>query len=190
MVVDQNRHPVRPVGDRLASIGYIGNLDAPKGVELLLSAVPVLAALGCELHIAGGGRMAGHVAAVAQRTPVVKYHGVVSGAEKDAFFESCDAGIIPSVWAEPGGPTHTLIEWLCSGRPVLVSRRGGLGEVVGLYPAAIGLEPTVDGVQQALRELAEPENWETIRAQTRPIETDGEFDRWVSAHEEIYARMA
>jgi glycosyltransferase involved in cell wall biosynthesis len=189
MVVAQKPRPIRPPRNRLTSIGYIGNLDTPKGVDLLLSAVPVLAALGCDLHIAGGGRLAGEVAAAARRTPVVQYHGVVSGADKDAFFEACDAGIVPSVWAEPGGPTHTLSEWLCGGRPVLVSRRGGLGEVIGLYPAAIGLEPTVDGVEQALRRLAEPGNWETIRTQIRPIETAGEFEGWVSAHEELYARM-
>jgi len=190
MVTPQDWRPLRPPGSRLTSIGYIGNLDTPKGVDLLLSAVPVLTTLGCQLHIAGGGRLAGDVAATAKRTPVVRYHGVVSGVEKEAFFESCDAGIIPSVWAEPGGPTHTLTEWLSGGRPVLVSRRGGLGEVLDLYPAAIGLEPTVDGVEQALRELAEPENWKSVVARIQPIEIDGEFDTWVSAHEDIYARMA
>jgi glycosyltransferase involved in cell wall biosynthesis len=189
MFLPERPHPRRVPGRRLKSVGFIGGLDPAKGVDVLLSAAPTLEMLECELHVAGGGRLAPEVAAAAQRFPFVHYHGVVSGAEKDAFFEACDAGIIPSVWAEPGGPTHTLIEWLCSGRPVLVSRRGGLGEVIDLYPSAIGLEPTVEGVDQALRELAEPTRWETIRAEIRPVETAAELDRWIVAHEEIYAAM-
>jgi glycogen(starch) synthase len=190
MFLPESLHPVRPPGSRLRSIGYIGGLDTSKGVDVLLACASVLQKIDCELHIAGGGRLAGEVEAAAQRLPFVHYHGVVSGAEKEAFFSSCDAGIIPSVWAEPGGPTHTLTEWLCSGRPVLVSRRGGLGEVIHLYPAAVGVEPTIDGVGQALLKLAEPAYWEMIRAQATPIDTAGDLDGWIAAHEEIYSTMA
>ena len=96
---------------------------------------------------------------------------------------------MPSVWAEPGGPNLALGEWLCSGRPVLVSGRGGLGEVSDLYPWAIRTEPTVEGVEQAFRELAEPENWEAIRARIRPIPSAAQLDQWVTAHEVIYERL-
>src|SRR5262245_134233 len=190
MVLPENLHPSGGPRPRLGSIGYIGALDAAKGVDLLLAAAPTIGELGCELHIAGGGRLADEVQAAARRFPFVRYHGVVSGTGKDAFFATCDAGIIPSVWAEPGGPTHVLVEWLCSGRPVLVSRRGGLGEVIDLYPMAIGLEPTAEGVERALRQLAEPGNWDAVRALIQPIETSGEVERWVDAHEAIYGRMA
>jgi glycosyltransferase involved in cell wall biosynthesis len=189
MVVPARLQPVRPPAQRLASIGYIGNLDVVKGVDLLLAAAPALEALGCELHIAGGGRLKKEVAAAAERWPFVHYHGVVSGAKKDEFLESCDAGIIPSVWAEPGGPTHTLIEWLCTGRPALVSDRGGLGEVVDLYPGAIRLEPTVHGITSGMVELAEPERWKALLSSLEPIDTSGELERWTSAHEELYGSM-
>ena len=181
--------PVPPPGERLASIGYIGALDATKGVANLLEAAPALGRLGCGLHIAGGGKLAPVVAAAAERLPLVRYHGVVAGADKERFFEVCDAGIIPSVRAEPGGPTHTLIEWLCRGRPVLVSRRGGLGEVIDLYPAAIGLEPTVVGVIEGISELADPDRWRLVLAEAHPIDPGGELDDWVDAHEEIYRSM-
>jgi len=190
MVLPDDVHPGPPPGSRLRSVGYIGALHPAKGVDLLLAATPVLDELGCELHIAGGGRLADEVEAAVRRFPFVHYHGIVSGEAKDSFFASCDAGIIPSVWAEPGGPTHVLVEWLCSGRPVLVSRRGGLGEVIDLYPRAVGLEPTVKGVEQALRGLAEPDSWEAIRAQPQAMEVAEDRERWIDAHEEIYATMA
>jgi glycosyltransferase involved in cell wall biosynthesis len=189
MVLPAPLRPVRPPAQRLASIGYIGNLDVVKGVHVLLAAAPALQAVGCELHIAGTGRLKDEVAAAAERWPFVHYHGVVSGPTKDAFLESCDAGIIPSVWAEPGGPTHTLIEWVCSGRPVLVSGRGGLGEVVDLYPAAIRVDPTVDGITSGIVALAGPPRWNALLSSLEPIDTRGELARWVHAHEEIYTSM-
>ena len=143
----------------------------------------------CELHVAGGGPLVEDVEAAARSAPFIHYHGVVSGAEKGAFFDRCDAGIVPSVWAEPGGPNFTLGEWLCGGRPVLVSGRGGLGEVSDLYPWAVRIEPTVDGVEQAFRELAEPVNWEAIRARIRPVQTAEQVDQWLTAHEVIYGGL-
>ena len=189
MVLPAAGRPIRPPGERLASLGYIGNLDVVKGVDLLLEAIPVLEGLGCELHIAGTGRLTEEVVSAAERWPFVHYHGVVSGERKDEFFETCDAGIVPSVWAEPGGPTHTMIEWVCSGRPVLVSGRGGLGEVVDLYKAAIRLDPTVDGITSGIVELADPPRWKSLLSSLEPIDTSGELERWVQAHEAIYDSM-
>jgi glycosyltransferase involved in cell wall biosynthesis len=189
MVLPGQLGPVRPPAQRLASIGYIGNLDVAKGVDLLLTAAPTLEALGCELHVAGTGRLTAEVAAAAERWPFVHYHGVVSGSRKEEFLESCDAGIIPSVWEEPGGPTHTMIEWLCTGRPVLVSRRGGLGEVVDLHAGAIPVEPTVDGIASGIVALADPPRWKAVLSSLEPIDGTGELKGWVQAHEEIYRSM-
>jgi glycosyltransferase involved in cell wall biosynthesis len=180
---------LRPPAERLASLGYIGTLDVVKGVDLLLEAIPALEGLGCEVHIAGTGRLKDEVAAAEQRWPFVHYHGVVSGESKDEFFATCDAGIVPSVWAEPGGPTHTMIEWVCSGRPVLVSGRGGLGEVVDLYAAAIRVEPTLDGITKGIAELADPARWKALLSSLEPIDVSGELGRWVQSHEQIYGSM-
>jgi glycosyltransferase involved in cell wall biosynthesis len=189
MVLPKPRRPLRRPAERLGSLGYIGNLDVVKGIELLLAAIPTLEALGCELHIAGTGRLAEAVAGAADRSAFVHYHGVVSGPSKDAFFDACDAGIIPSVWSEPGGPTHTLIEWVCSGRPTLVSARGGLGEVVDLYGGAIRVEPTVEGVTSGIARLANPVEWKALLSSLEPIDSSGELKRWVNVHEAIYASM-
>jgi glycosyltransferase involved in cell wall biosynthesis len=190
MVLPTPPRPIRPPAQRLAALGYIGNLDVVKGVHLLLAAAPGLEALQCELHIAGTGRLREEVESAAERWPFVHYHGVVSGDGKDEFFATCDAGIVPSVWAEPGGPTHTLIEWVCSGRPVLVSGRGGLGEVVDLYRPAIRVEPTVEGITSGIAALAEPSTWQELLSSFEPIDSSGELERWVQAHEELYASMS
>lgn len=186
MVLPERAQPIRPPSARLGSIGYIGGLYPTKGVEVLLAAAPALAELGCEIHVGGGGPLAGDVAAAAARLPSLHYHGVVSGETKDRFFESCDVGVIPSLWAEPGGPTHTLIEWLCSGRPVLVSRRGGLGEVAQLYSGAIAIEPSLDGIVAAVAKIADPTTWQGVISRLDSVDRPGALDRWVGTYERIY----
>jgi glycosyltransferase involved in cell wall biosynthesis len=178
---------MQPPAARLHTIGYIGNLDPVKGLGLLLDAVPRLAAIGVEVRIAGTGRLRENVEATAAAEPSVHYHGVVGGRDKEDFFEACDVGIIPSIWAEPGGPTHTMIEWLASGRPVLVSRRGGLGEIVDEFAGSTAIEPTVTAIVAAVESLAtSPAAWEHAVERVAPLAED-EHDLWVSTYEAIYA---
>jgi len=90
-------------------LGCIGSLDRTKGVDLLLAAAPRLAALGFTLRLAGDGRLRDEVARAAAHRPNVEWDGPVVGDRKARFFEACDMGVIPSVWAEPGGPTYTVV---------------------------------------------------------------------------------
>jgi glycosyltransferase involved in cell wall biosynthesis len=178
---------VSPPNGRLTALGYLGALEPIKGVDRLLRAAPELNRLGCTVHVAGDGRLRPAVEAAAASSPSVVYAGVVSGDEKRDFLGRCDAGVMPSVWAEPGGPANAMVEWLAAGRPVLVSNRGGLGEAIGLFPGARPLEPTADGILAAVSSLLEPQAWRQAVARVRPP-GDGadDVDRWVSDHERIF----
>lgn len=189
-------HPIRllvappqrtflPPGDRLATIGYLGSLERTKGVDRLLAAAPELAGLGCTLLIAGLGRLKPEVEAAALREPNVHYVGAVSGDEKDRFMGTCDAGIVPSVWEEPGAPSMTVLEWLAAGRPVLVSPRGGVAEVIDELQGAIAVDPDTDGIVGVVRELVAPERWREALLGVRT--PSGKLDDWLSAHERVYA---
>lgn len=191
------RHPmaasssgnVRPPRARPTVLGYIGNLDPIKGVHLLLEAAPRLEALGFSLRIAGEGRLHDDVARAAEQSPNVEWDGLVQGKQKERFFEACDLGLVPSVWAEPGGPTFTMVEWLAAGRPVLVSNRGGLGEVAGVYPGSIPVEPTVDSIVESVAALREPTRWNELVAAVRPIDSELDADEWAKRHEALYRSM-
>ena len=176
---------MRPPSATLRTLGFIGKLEAIKGVRALLDAVPALVALGVEIRIAGGGRLESEVASAAASQPLLHFHGVVSGEKKADFYEACDLGIIPSVWPEPGGPQYTMIEWLSSGRPVLVSRRGGLGEVVDAFGGSIAIEPTAEGIVGEIRRLTAATRWRDTVDRVAPVVED-ELDRWVEMHEGIY----
>jgi glycosyltransferase involved in cell wall biosynthesis len=79
-----------------------------------------------------------------------------------------------------------MIEWLAAGRPVLVSDRGGLGEVAGRYGGSIAIEPTVEGIVHAVSELGEEGRWREILGALEPDRADVEAQDWVERHEAIY----
>jgi glycosyltransferase involved in cell wall biosynthesis len=181
---------IPPPGRELRSIGYIGSLGEPKGVTTLLEAAPALGRLGFELHIAGGGRLAEKVQRAAERVPSLTYHGVVYRESKDAFLAECDLGVIPSTWAEPGGPTHGMVEWLCAGRPVLVSPRGGLGEVIDDHPGALACEPEVDAIIDTVSSLRPSAAWQALVDSVDRPSGEEDLERWVAEHEAVYRAMA
>jgi glycosyltransferase involved in cell wall biosynthesis len=193
------RHPtvtsrsgeVRPPRARPTVLGYIGSLERIKGVHLLLAAAPRLASLGFSLRIAGEGRLRDEVARAVEQSANVEWDGAVLGERKQRFFEACDLGLVPSVWAEPGGPTFTMVEWLAAGRPVLVSERGGLGEVAGVYSGSVPIEPTVDSIVESVAALCEPSRWNELVAAVRPIasEPEAEAEEWAVRHEALYLSM-
>jgi glycosyltransferase involved in cell wall biosynthesis len=173
-------------GARLTTLGYIGALEQTKGIRPLLEATPALARLGCTLLVAGDGRLRAEVEATAAREANVLYEGPVSGSAKDRFLERCDAGILPSVWHEPGGPTLVALEWLAAGRPLLVSPRGGMGEIVPELGGAIVVEPTPVEIARTVERLSTPDEWRRAISSVRPPKGEPDLDAWLDAHERIY----
>jgi glycosyltransferase involved in cell wall biosynthesis len=189
--VSSSQRPIRRPRERLETLGFLGALEPIKGVGELLRAVPALAELGCRVRIAGSGRLREEVESAARRHPSLDYEGVVTGTQKEDFIESCDAGILPSVWNEPGGPPYAVLEWLSAARPVLAAPRGGLAEPLeegwpGLFP----VEPSADGIVTAVGELAGPGAWKEAVARVRPPSGRDGIEGWLDAHERIYRSAA
>lgn len=173
------RHPLEPDTTTAPhwpprTIGYIGRLEREKGVGVLLDAAPTLRAEGVGVRVAGDGGLRTDV-----ERSAVEYVGVVRGEDKRRFLESCDAGVVPSRWLEPGGPPYSLLEWLTAGRPVLASRRGGLAETPDLYDGVEGFEPEPEALVAAVAQLRSARPVE-------PLHPVADRDRWLADHERIY----
>jgi len=181
--------PLRPPSPRPRTLGYIGALEHTKGVSRLLEDAPALGAAGLRLRIAGDGRLRPDVEAGAARDDHVDYVGRVAGAEKARFFESCDIGLMPSAWAEPGGPNYAVLEWLEAGRPVLVAATGGLAEAVEHLPGCFALDPAPDGLARATAALTEPDAWADALSKVSATRLPS-FADWLGAHERIYRSLA
>jgi glycosyltransferase involved in cell wall biosynthesis len=175
--------PAPPPASPPRTIGYLGALEATKGVHVLLDAAPRLLELGYDLRIAGSGRLRGAVDDAAARFPGVEYAGRVEGERRSAFLAGCDVGVVPSVWDEPGGPPLTLLDWLGAGRPVLSSGRGGLAEVEGAQ-GVVTVEPSADALVRALGGLRDERAWAGLRAAVRPPRLPSP-DEWLDAYERI-----
>ena len=180
---------MRPPREQPSVLGYIGTLDRVKGVHLLLAALPRLASLGFSLRLAGDGRLREEVAAAAQDDAALRWEGHLTGEAKRRFLEDCDVGLIPSVWAEPGGPTFTMVEWLAARRPVLVSDRGGLGEVAGMYPGSEAVAPDVDAIVEAVAALRDTRRWRELARAAEGDPPVGTAATWASAHEALYRSL-
>ena len=186
LLVAPPKSRLEPPRERLTTLGYLGSLERTKGIDRLLETAPALARLGCELRIAGHGRLREEVEAAAAREPNVSYEGTVSGEKKERFFAESDAGIVPSVWEEPGAPSMTVLEWLAAGRPVLVSPRGGAVEVIDELDGAVAVAPEVDAIVRAVEELTAPDRWNDLVSRVRGPASN--LDEWLSAHERVYEK--
>ena len=183
-LVPTSTRPLRPPGSSLQRLGYVGLLREHKGLRQLVASVPDLVRRGVAVSIAGKGALEAEIAAAAQRTPGLSFEGFVSGPDKEAFFEGCDAGIVPSTWDEPA--PYAALEWLCAGRPLLASARGGLAEMVDEFAGASAVEATAAGIVAAVDGLLDDVRWRAAVAGTLAIDFEGEVERWVQEYERVY----
>lgn len=129
---------------------YLGRLAAGKGLETLIDALAVLG--DPPFTIAGSGPLEGELRARADARGLVRTRFVGWVEEVGALLRGARTVVLPSVWHEPA-PISAL-EAAAAGRPLVVSRVGGLTELVDAG-AAIGVAPgAVDELAGALAALA------------------------------------
>ena len=175
-----------PLGDRSGDgrtrFVFLGKLQKPKGLSLLLRAWAD-AALDAELVIAGDGPERATVEAATSDT--VRYVGWVDAEAKAALIASATALVFPSLWPETFG--LVIAESLLMGRPVVAT------------PAAAG-DLVIDGVNGVVAAEATPAAFAAAlrRAATDPVLlrriTDGaaesaaalDFDRHVDHLDDVY----
>ena len=155
------RPPEPPVALRDARLPRRADRDEG-GRTLLLAAAPALAARAS----ACGSPVTARCATQVEGRAGVDYAVASTGRRRRGVHSrGCDAGIVPSTWEEPSGPPYTVCEWLAAGRPVLASRRGGLGEAGGHRAESPGFEPTQRGHRRCrCSGLRDPDAWEGIVA--------------------------
>jgi glycosyltransferase involved in cell wall biosynthesis len=164
-----------------------GRIVAPKGVDVLIRAARKVDA---EFVICGDGWRLDAMRRLARRLGVserVTFKGWL-GAEELAY-ELAEASVvvIPSVWPEPFGLVG--IEALASGRPVVASRTGGIGDWLKDGVSGVSVTPgDVPELAQALNEvLADPARQEEMgNAGKRLVGAEFSAERHVAALTEAY----
>lgn len=106
--------------------GYIGRIEAVKGIDLLFQAASELPG-DFLIKIGGKESSKGYLDRLSAKYPNVKYEylGFVKSSD---FYQSVDCVIVPSMWDEPHpGVTYEPMEFKV---PVIGSKVGGIPEVI------------------------------------------------------------
>jgi glycosyltransferase involved in cell wall biosynthesis len=99
---------------------FIGGLEPHKGIGVALEAFRRARDARASLDIAGAGTMADACRAAARRDPRIRFHGFVTGEEKERLLGSADALLFPSLCWEAVG--LVMLEAFAHGVPVIASR--------------------------------------------------------------------
>lgn len=148
--------PIKSNFDRLAECVRLNGLENKGDIAWLLRAVQEVRA-PVHLDIAGEGyeepemrRLAAHLGLDDR----VTFHGWVSGDQVSALLSQSRALVFPSVWHEPGGTV--AFEAMVNGRAVIMSRGGGMPEVITKGVNGLLVEPNdVPGLARAIEHLAQ-----------------------------------
>jgi glycosyltransferase involved in cell wall biosynthesis len=124
-------------------ICYVGRLVYEKGVRTLIAALPEVRQQipGVKLVIAGTGPMQDELRQLAHAYGVsnhVIFAGYISDDARDKLLMAADAAVFPSLYEPFGIVALEAMRYNC---PVVVSRTGGLAEIVRPHETGIVTEP-------------------------------------------------
>lgn len=106
---------------------YFGRLSKEKGVQTLIDAVKNL---NTKLLILGTGPEEQKLKNYALQNNIanVEFKGFIQGEELKNYIRGCRAAVLPSEWYENG--PYSAMEAMALGKPLIVSNKGGLPELV------------------------------------------------------------
>lgn len=123
--------PVKHAGIHL---GFLGNIEAAKGIFEFIETVRTLKSRGIVVHATVAGPFVDadiqrRVLSGTENLPEVRFVGAVFGDTKRDFFRSIDILLFPTAYANEAEPV-VILEALSYAVIVLASRRGCIGDVL------------------------------------------------------------
>lgn len=125
-----------PLPACVQTVGFLGRLEARKGVAELVKAIPAILARAPGLRFNFIGPSWPH-AGTDMQTWILRHHprlahaleftGAVTPARVPDELSRCDALVLPSRWESFG---YTCVEAMISGRAVIGSAAGGMAEII------------------------------------------------------------
>ena len=111
---------------------YTGRLIETKGVKELISAFNNVKKTNYKLLIVGGTKKDNsfikQLRRLSKNNSNIIYTGFLNYSDIQKIYKIADYGIVPSIWEEPFA--LTVVEHLASGHPVIITKSGGMPELV------------------------------------------------------------
>lgn len=174
-------------------VGYVGRLEAHKGVDVLLRAVAGADRL--QLRLAGDGPDRANLEAAAKEAGIsarVTFLGPVAPEQLPDFYRSVDVVAVPSLttpsWVEQFG--RVAVEAMACGTPVVASDSGALPDVVA--DAGILVPPgDVEALRAALLDVvSDPARLALLREKGLARAATTSWERVAAAYDSMYRLAA
>ena len=104
---------------------FFGRLSKEKGVRTLIDAS---VKAGVRLVIVGTGQLESELREYSEKYNHIEFRGFQTGEELKNSIRKCRCAVLPSEWYENG--PYSAMEAMALGKPLIVSDRGGLPELV------------------------------------------------------------
>jgi glycosyltransferase involved in cell wall biosynthesis len=142
---------------------YVGQVNQPKGVQVLIAAFKDLQTPNARLDIVGTGESLEEMKINASSDNRISFHGFITGEHLKSVYGESSILVVPSVWYEPFG--MVIIEAFRYGIPVIGSKIGGIPEIIeDGYNGLLFEAGNVDELKNILRRLANaPDEIERLR---------------------------
>ena len=169
-------------------VGFIGRLEAQKGLDALLRAFPTVirAVPDAKLVVVGDGRAADALRALASE--MIPSNGVFFlgwRADIAEVLKDFDVLAAPSRWE---GMSNVILEGLAAGVPVVASRVEGMEEVLGDNAFGEVLDATEELPERLLRLLHDPQRRkELARKGPQHVQAAFSVEVMVDRYERLYA---
>ncbi|HYS72053.1 MAG TPA: glycosyltransferase family 4 protein [Thermoplasmata archaeon] len=142
---------------------FVGVLENHKGISELVEAS---AKTQFPLRVVGRGSLHRRLEATARdRPPRIRIEGWVSPDRLHDLYRHAKALVIPSLW--PENAPLAAVEALSCGTPLLVSRRGGLEELLHDGATGFSFEPEPDGIAEAVNRFEHASDSSALRLAAR-----------------------
>ncbi|HWL65038.1 MAG TPA: glycosyltransferase, partial [Actinomycetota bacterium] len=153
---------------------FFGRNDVnQKGLDLLIEGYALARARGLDLPLVIGGRAhedsANYLTEAVKRQGVsehVSFVGETSDQERSRLMSNARAFVFPSRW---DGPPRPVREAIALGVPVLVTPGTNMAEVVAEHDAGAVMQPTPEGVRDALIQLSDVDRVERWRRNSEKL---------------------
>lgn len=103
---------------------FVGRLDRQKGLDLFLDVYNKMKLENIHLYVIGTSVLDNNLP---KNTETVTYLGWVDNKDIDAYYQACDAVVMPSRWEGFG---LVVVEAMRNSKPVIVSNVGALPELI------------------------------------------------------------
>lgn len=186
------RDTAPPAADQALRLGYIGQISAHKGVDVLVRAMAQVPTNGRPVTLTIYGdlgpqpRYAANLRRLVEADPRITLAGRFEHDAVARVFGAIDALVVPSIWYE--NSPLAILEAHAAGRPVIASAMGGMAELVCDEVDGLHFRPgdPADLARQIQRLRTEPGLLPHLRAGIGPVASvDDEMDVLATLYQQV-----